>query len=84
MDGLNNLLKNGFSTSVYLYTENFKTAPSFLVNAENPDTLKYYQLGGNTSSSLDSILMFTYNSIINQDIGPVYLHCWNGWHQSHS
>ena len=47
MDGLNNLLENGFSTSVYLYTENFKTAPSFLVNAENPDTLKYYQLGGN-------------------------------------
>ncbi|MBT6698788.1 MAG: OmpA family protein [Flavobacteriales bacterium] len=82
MDGLNNLLENGFSTSVYLYTENFKTAPPFLVNAEHPDTLKYYQLGGNTSSSLDSILMFTYNSIINKDIGPVYLHCWNGWHQS--
>ena len=82
MDGLNNLLENGFSTSVYLYTENFETAPSFLVNAENPDTLKYYQLGGNTSSSLDSILMLTYNSIINQDVGPVYLHCWNGWHQS--
>ena len=25
-DGLNNLLNNGFSTSVYLYVENFETA----------------------------------------------------------
>ena len=22
--------------------------------------------------------MFTYNSIINPEVGPVYLHCWNG------
>ena len=26
--------------------------------------------------------MFTYKSITNHDVGPVYLHCWNGWHQS--
>ena len=32
MDGLNNLLENGFSTSVYLYNENFETSPPFLVN----------------------------------------------------
>tara|TARA_B100000683_G_scaffold243322_1_gene252661 strand:- start:5575 stop:7065 length:1491 start_codon:yes stop_codon:yes gene_type:complete len=82
MDGLNNLLENGFSTSVYLYNVNFQTAPSFLTNQQNKDTLKYFQLGGNNSSELDSILMFTYNSIVNKEIGPVYLHCWNGWHQS--
>jgi len=82
IDGLNSLLKNGFSTSVYLYNENFESAPPFLINKENNDTLKYYQLGGNNSSELDSILMFTYNAIINEDVGPVYLHCWNGWHQS--
>ena len=82
MDGLNNLLENGFSTSVYLYNENFETSPPFLVNKAKTDTLKYYQLGGNNKSELDSILMFTYNSIINKDVGPVYLHCWNGWHQS--
>jgi len=82
IDGLNNLLKNGFSTSVYLYTANFESAPPFLINKEKNDTLNYYQLGGNTSSELDSILMLTYNSIINKNVGPVYLHCWNGWHQS--
>jgi outer membrane protein OmpA-like peptidoglycan-associated protein len=82
IDGLNNLLKNGFSTSVYLYNENFESAPKFLIDNEKRDTLHYYQLGGNNSSELDSILMFTYNAIINEDVGPVYLHCWNGWHQS--
>jgi len=82
MDGLVHLLENDFSTSVYLYTENFETAPSFLVDENDGDTLKYFQLGGNTDSELDSILMFTYNSIMNKEIGPVYLHCWNGWHQS--
>ena len=43
-DGLNSLLRNGFSTSVYLYTENFETAPPFITKDE-ADTLKYYQLG---------------------------------------
>lgn len=82
MDGLRNLLENGFSKSVYLYVENFETAPSFLAHKNNTDTLQYFQLGGNTPSELDSILMFSYNSIMNKEIGPVYLHCWNGWHQS--
>mgnify|MGYP006129831055 CR=1 FL=1 len=82
IDGLKNLLDNGFSKSIYLYTENFESAPPFLVKQENNDTLRYYQLGGDTRSELDSILMFTYNSIISNDVGPIYLHCWNGWHQS--
>ena len=82
MDGLQALLDNGFSTSVYLYKENFASAPEFLVNAGSMDTLQYYQLGGNTPSELDSLLMFTYRAIQDESVGPVYLHCWNGWHQS--
>ena len=80
-DGIINLLRNGFSTSIYLYTENFETVPT-IIEDQNCNVLDYYQLGGNTESELDSILMFTYNSIMNEEIGPVYLHCWNGWHQS--
>ena len=80
LDGLNSLLKNGFSKSVYLYRDNFESAPKFVIN--NDDTLNYYQISGNTPSELDSILMFTYNSIVDNDTGPIYLHCWNGWHQS--
>ena len=79
-DGLDNLLINGFSSSIYLYPENFNTAPSFVTNEHN-DTLNYYQIRGDTIDELDSILNIVYNSII-EDNGPVYLHCWNGWHQS--
>ena len=82
LDGLENLLNNGFSKSIYLYTENFESAPSFLTNKDKNDTLHYYQIGGDNRSELDSIIMFTHNSIINSDVGPIYLHCWNGWHQS--
>jgi len=82
IDGLNSLLNNGFSKSVYLYKHNFKTAPPILVNDQTNDTLKYYQLGGDTESERDSILSFVYDAIMNKDVGPVYLHCWNGWHQS--
>ncbi len=82
MDGLNNLLENGFSTSVYLYNENWSTVPRYLISDNKQDTLNYFQLGGNNSTELDSILMFTYRAIMNKNFGPVYLHCWNGWHQS--
>ena len=81
-DGLQSLLDNGFSKSIYLYKHNFKTAPSSMVNEETSDTLEYFQLGGDTESERDSILSFVYSSIMNKEVGPVYLHCWNGWHQS--
>ena len=81
-DGLQNLLDNGFSKSIYLYKTNFETAPSRMINEETFDTLEYFQLGGDTESERDSILSFVYNSIMNKEVGPIYLHCWNGWHQS--
>ena len=79
-DGLDNLLKNGFSSSVYLYPENFETSPALVTNLYN-DTLNYYQIRGDTIQELDSILNIVYHSITDNK-GPVYLHCWNGWHQS--
>jgi outer membrane protein OmpA-like peptidoglycan-associated protein len=82
LDGLNALSENGFSTSIYLYKTNFETAPSFIYNEANTDTLHYYQIGGDTDSELDSIIQLTYKSIVDVSVGPVYLHCWNGWHQS--
>jgi outer membrane protein OmpA-like peptidoglycan-associated protein len=82
LDGLHALLDNGFSASVYLYTENFETAPKVIYNTESVDTLHYFQIGGNTDTELDSILLLTHNAITDTAVGPVYLHCWNGWHQS--
>ena len=28
----------------------------------------------------DSILLMVYEAINNNELGPIYLHCWNGWH----
>jgi hypothetical protein len=81
-DGLQRLLEGGFSSAVYLYKANFETAPAFLVDNTQSDTLHYYQIGGNTPEELDTLLQLTYASIVNEERGPVYLHCWNGWHQS--
>ena len=55
---------------MYLYSENFDTSPPFLVNESREDTLAYYQIGGGNESELDRILMITYQSIINEDVGP--------------
>ena len=80
IDGLYSLLSNGFSSSIYLYPENFETSPSFVKNEQN-EVMNYYQIRGDTLTELDSILNIVYHSIVD-DSGPVYLHCWNGWHQS--
>ena len=79
-DGLENLLKVGFSNIVYLYKTNWETAPRSV--ADGNKKLDYFQLSGNDFESRDSILSMVYETIKNNDLGPVYLHCWNGWHQS--
>ncbi len=79
-DGLDNLLKQDFSNIVYLYTTNWETAPRFVKKGKK--RLDYYQLSGNDEESRDSILSMVYETIQNNQLGPIYLHCWNGWHQS--
>jgi len=80
-DGIRNLLQNGFSTSIYLYETNFEK-DTIYISDNNQDTLNYIQIGGNNSKELDKILSLTYKSITDPKFGPLYLHCWNGWHQS--
>ena len=79
-DGLNNLLEQNFSNIVYLYKTNWETAPRFVKKGKK--RLDYYQLSGNDEGSRDSILSMVYEAINNNESGPIYLHCWNGWHQS--
>jgi hypothetical protein len=81
-EGLKNLAMLGFSTAVYLYGTNFKTAPSFVVNPLTNDTLRYYQIGGNNTRELRKIMLMVKEVIEDNTKGPIYFHCWNGWHQS--
>jgi len=79
-DGLINLCMEGFSDAVYLYSRNFNTAEkSFSIDNK---TMNYHQISGNTTSEIEQIIKMVFQ-VINRDIkGPLYFHCWNGWHQS--
>jgi hypothetical protein len=79
-DGLMNLCKEGFSDAVYLYGKNFETAPKHISCCEN--TLKYWQISGNSSEEARKIIEMVYEVITRKRKGPIYFHCWNGWHQS--
>lgn len=81
--GLKNLCKEEFSTAVYLYTEHFSRAPQSVV-CEDKDrafnTLKYKQYAA--AGENEKILGLIYNRIKGRLKGPIYVHCWNGWHAS--
>ena len=84
--GLTNLCKEGFSTGVYLYSTNYATAPKAVDCASNLTKAKthldYKQFNPTTTAGIKSILDTVYASIKDPSRGPVYLHCWNGWHAS--
>jgi len=79
-DGLDNLAEEGFSSAVYLYSKNFSKSKHEVIS--NGDTLKYYQMSGNDRKSMYKILSLVAGIISEPKQGPIYLHCWNGWHQS--
>ncbi|MCT4579906.1 MAG: OmpA family protein [Flavobacteriales bacterium] len=84
-DGVNNLCKEGFSHSVYLYRKNWETAPVVdtckCVN-DSRNILQYDQFDYFDDQHIHDMLEIVYNSAKDSSIGPVYLHCWNGWHAS--
>jgi outer membrane protein OmpA-like peptidoglycan-associated protein len=85
LDGLHGLCSEGFSKSVYLYRQNFEDYPtgdtcSCVDSSFNQ--LEYLQLDYYDSSHVYDMLKMTHDAATKEDVGPVYLHCWNGWHAS--
>lgn len=84
-DGIENLCKEGFSHSVYLYRKNWDSAPTLdtckCVN-ESKNVMQYDQFDYFDDNHVREMLEIVYNSAKDDAIGPVYLHCWNGWHAS--
>lgn len=84
-DGVLNLCQEGFSKSVYLYQRN---ADSIIDNTDcncingESNKLGYIQLDYFDPNHIYEMVKMTYESATNDSIGPVYLHCWNGWHAS--
>jgi outer membrane protein OmpA-like peptidoglycan-associated protein len=84
-DGIRNLCNEGFSASIYLYRNNFDSAPlkdtcGCLSGGWNEH--QYYQYDYNDQNHIYKMLELVYKSATNDSIGPIYLHCWNGWHAS--
>ncbi|MBC7420804.1 MAG: hypothetical protein H7328_08750 [Bdellovibrio sp.] len=85
--GLENLCKEGFSTAIYFYTTNYETAPKVVNCRDRQDsntTLNYKQISSlsATTSTNEAILSLVYDRIKGKLPGPIYGHCWNGWHAS--
>ncbi len=84
-DGIENLCKEGFSNSIYLYRNNFETAPTLKdCNCLNGaiNEMEYHQYDYFDDKHVYEMLKLVYQSAIDTTVGPVYLHCWNGWHAS--
>ena len=84
-DGIDNLCSEGFSQSIYLYRTNFDDAPiSHSCNCQNGgvNQMKYAQFDYYDEKHIYEMLQAVFESAQNDSIGPVYLHCWNGWHAS--
>ena len=84
-DGMDNLCAEGFSAGIYLYQENFETAPLADTCAclnKDTNTFHYYQKDYFDDRHVHDMVEMVYKSATNDTVGPVYLHCWNGWHAS--
>lgn len=88
--GLNNLCKEGFNNAFYLYPTNYneKDKTTSCENTKNKSANKLIYLSKSPFKSADAktILSAVFdrltNSENNQNTGPIYIHCWNGWHAS--
>jgi hypothetical protein len=85
LDGMHNLCQEGFSAGIYLYRQNFDVSPiGDTCNCVDDSWNKfdYYQYDYYDSVHVYEMLKMTYNAATKPEVGPVYMHCWNGWHAS--
>ena len=84
-DGLENLCEEGFGRAYYLYETNFESAPE-LTTCESPHgpdhALSYFQVSSTDEAQTYEVLQAVYETIQDYRHGPLYIHCWNGWHAS--
>jgi hypothetical protein len=81
-DGLQHLCDYGFTESIYLYSKNFDSANITYYNSDSTNILHYQKNTLNDTSNLRKVVNLVKERIDYPELGPIYLHCWNGWHQS--
>lgn len=81
-EGLENLLEEGFSTVIYLYSKNFADSKKSIGPDKNGNYLNYLQNSLSNEKEISKFLELVYSNIKDSTARPIYIHCWNGWHQS--
>ena len=84
-DGIASLCNEGFSHAVYLYRNNWDSTLAYdtcqCVN-DGRNVLQYDQFDYFDDEHVYEMLAIIHKSAVDSTVGPVYLHCWNGWHAS--
>lgn len=85
--GLRNLCEEGFTRSVYLYSTRYESAPRTLrckTKNGNENTIEYLQISPLhfRVDDLKALLTMIHQHAREPRRGPIYDHCWNGWHAS--
>ncbi len=83
--GLTNLCEEGFPSAIYLYPNNYNTAAKVTTckNFKNEtQTLNYENIIGLDTQTTPKFIAKVFNVIKGTAVGPIYGHCWNGWHAS--
>lgn len=86
-EGLVNLCKAGFTRAVYFYDKNYETARKVTkcrLSDRTENTLEYLQISplNYVKEDLDRLHAYFFDHVRHPRLGPIYGHCWNGWHAS--
>lgn len=83
--GLKNLCEEGFKDAIYLYSTNYASAPKQQACKDYknvPQVMQYEQITGLSAGNTEKFIAKAYDVIKRKSEGPIYGHCWNGWHAS--
>ena len=81
--GLSNLRTSGFGGAIYLYSKYFdQDYPTPMLDSLQELGFNYRCLPDLNPDVVKGIFTDLNKLIYAQEIAPIYIHCWNGWHQS--
>ena len=81
--GVSNLRTSGFGGAIYLYSKYFnQDYPTPMLDSLNELGFNYRCLPDLNPDVVKGIFTDLNKLIYAEEIAPIYIHCWNGWHQS--
>ena len=81
--GIDNLRKSGFGGAIYLYSKYFtQDYPQNKIDSLAALDFNYQCLPSLNEQVVKSIFTDINRRIYSKESAPIYIHCWNGWHQS--